>query len=171
MTLLTDEVRRYIGFDTGPMTSSEPVEKGAVRRFAQAIMDEHPRYAAAQPGDRFGGPVAPALYPALMFRRPLGAPDPLAHADDPDYDGLSLATSTGLPDLPVPGRGLVSAGAEAEFYRYARHGESVVQRSVYRDIYERESKRGRLLFTLIESEFRTADGELLLRFRYRYVRR
>jgi len=168
--LLTDEVRRYIGF--GAMTCSEPVEKGAVRRFAQAIMDEDPKYAEGEPGDRFGGPIAPPLYPALMFRRPLGTPDPLAHAADPDYDGLSLATSTGLPDLPLRGHGLVSAGAEAEFYRYARHGESVVQHSAYRDIYERESKNGQpLLFTLIESEFRTAEGELLLRFRYRYVRR
>ena len=172
MTLLNDEVRRYIGLSTGPIEASEPVEKGEVRRFAQAIMDEHPRYAEERPDDRFGAPIAPPLFPALMFRRPLGKPDPLLHAGDPDYDGLSLASHTGLPDLPLPGSALVSAGVEAEFYRYARHGESVVQRSVYRDIYEKRSSRGgQLLFTVIDSEFRTEKGELLLRFSYRYVRR
>ncbi len=172
MTLLTDEVRRYIGFDTGPMKSGERVERGEVRRFAQAIMDENPRYAESEDGGRFGAPIAPPLFPALMFRRPLGNPDPLADAADPDYDGLSLVTATGLPELPLPGRALVSAGVEAEFYRYARHGESIVQRSVYRDIYERESRQGGLLlFTIIESEFRTAEGELLLRFSYKYARR
>ena len=93
MTLLNDEVRRYIGLSTGPIEASEPVEKGEVRRFAQAIMDEHPRYAEERPDDRFGAPIAPPLFPALMFRRPLGKPDPLLHAGDPDYDGLSLAKS------------------------------------------------------------------------------
>ncbi len=172
MTMLTEEVRRYIGLETGPIQASEPVEKGEVRRFAQAIMDENPRYAAAQPGDRFGAPVAPPLFPALMFRRPLGSPDPFVNASDPDLDGLSLASHTGLPDLPLPDRALVSAGVETEFYRYARHGEEVVQRSVYRDIYERQSRRGEpLLFTIIDSEFRTGDGELLVRFSYRYARR
>jgi hypothetical protein len=172
MPLLTDAVRRYIGLHTGPIEASEPVEKGEVRRFAQAIMDEKQRYAAAEPGDRFGGPVAPPLFPALMFRRPLGAPDPFINASEPDFDGLSLATHTGLPDLPLHNRALVSAGVETEFYRYARHGELVTQQSVYRDIYERQSKQGEpLLFTVIDSEFRTSDGELLLRFSYRYVRR
>ena len=40
MTLLTDEVRRFIGVESEEEETCEPVEQGAVRRYAQAIMDE-----------------------------------------------------------------------------------------------------------------------------------
>ncbi len=135
MTLLTDEIRSFIGAESQTVAACDKVEPGAVRRYAQAIMDDDPDYAAGAEAARYGGPVAPPLYPSFMFRRPYGTPDALTlRAEDPDFDGLVAAASDGLPELPLPGLALLNGGSEIEFFRYARHGESVVQRSRYADI-------------------------------------
>jgi hypothetical protein len=173
MTILTDEIRSYIGRQSESVTATDSVEPGAVRRYAQAILADHdPDYAPDATPQRYGGPVAPPIYPAFMFRRPYGTPDVLTErAEDPDFDGLVSAASDGLPELPLPGRALLNGGSEIEFLRYARQGEHVVQRSRYADIYERESKNGAMLFVVVETEYRTGDDELLLRNRKTIIRR
>ena len=172
-TILTDEIRSYIGRQSGMVTACDAVEPGAVRRYAQAIMaDGDTDYRPSADPPRYGGPVAPPIYPAFMFRRPLGSPDVLTErAEDPDFDGLVAAASDGLPELPLPGRALLNGGSEIEFFRYARHGEQVTQQSRYADIYERVSKNGPMLFVVIETEYRTSGGELLLRARKTIIRR
>jgi hypothetical protein len=172
MTMLTDEIRGFIGVASEPTLACDAVESGAVRRYAQAIMDDDPDYGPHPRTPRHGGPVAPPLYPAFMFRRPYGTPDTLTErAEDPDFDGLVAAASDGLPELPLPGRALLNGGAEVELYRYALHGERVVQRSRYADIYERESKNGPMLFVVVETEYTTEAGDLLLRMRKTAIRR
>lgn len=171
-TILTDEIRGYIGVESETVLACDTVEAGAVRRYAQAIMDHDPDYAPGAVPARFGGPIAPPLYPSFMFRRPLEAPDVLTErAGDPDFDGLVPAAGDGLPELPLPGRALLNGGSEIEFYRYARHGESVIQRSRYADIYERESRNGAMLFVVTETEYLTGDGTLLMRARKTAIRR
>jgi hypothetical protein len=172
MALMTEEIRRFIGVESAEEEACEPVERGAVRRYAQAIMDEDPIYDQDAAAERYGGAVSPLLYPSFMFRRPFGTPDPLTErALDPDFDGLVAAAGSGLPELPLHGLALLNGGAEVEFYRYARHGERVVQKSKYADIYERNSKSGPMLFVVIETEYRTKSGEILLRARKTAIRR
>jgi hypothetical protein len=172
VTILTDEIRGYIGRQSESVTACDTVEPGAVRRYAQAIMaDGDTDYAPDATPARYGGPVAPPIYPAFMFRRPLGTPDVLTErAEDPDFDGLVSSASDGLPELPLPGRALLNGGSEIEFLRYARHGEQVTQRSRYADIYERQSKNGPMLFVVIETEY-SAGGDVLLRVRKTIIRR
>jgi hypothetical protein len=172
MALLTDEVRKFIGVESTPFPACEPVERGAVRRYSQAIMDHDPAYASDEAGARFGGAVAPPLFPSFMFRTPFGSPDTMTErANDPDYDGIQMGVGSGLPELPLHGFALLNGGAEVEFYRYARHGETVLQKSRYADIYERETKSGPMIFVIIETEYSTEAGELLMRARKTIIRR
>ncbi len=170
MGLITEEARARIGTWTEPVTCCDAVEPGAVRRFAQAIMDDDPAYA---PGaqTRFGAAVAPLLFPNHMLRRPLGTPDLVQErAHDPDFDGV--VPQTGLPaieslaHLPV-----VNGGSEFEFYRHAHHGEVVTFRQRYADIREKPTSKGTLVVLVIEGEVHTAAGELLLRARRTLLRR
>lgn len=171
-TLLTDEIRKFIGFKSETIKACDAVEPGAVRRYAQAIMDEDPRYAPGGASEQFSRPIAPPLYPAFMFRRPLGSADVLTErASDPDFDGLVPASNDGLPKLPLDGLALLNGGSEIELYCCARHGENVFQRSTYADIYERQSKSGPMLFTVIETEYLTESGTLLMRARKTMIRR
>ncbi|MBA4489590.1 MaoC family dehydratase N-terminal domain-containing protein [Paracoccus sp. S1E-3] len=163
MSLMTEELKSYIGRETGRSAAVDTVETGAVRRYAQAIMDPDPAYMDNE-NVRFGGAAAPPLYPAFMFRLPFGSPDYLTErGEDPDFDGLVTAVSSGLPELPLPGFALLNGGAEIELFRYARHGEKVFQKSRYADIRERESKSGPMLLVLVETVYETEAGEPLMR--------
>lgn len=172
MPLLTEAVKAFIGRRTEPFLACDAVEPGAVRRYAQAIMDPDPAYADDAAGARYGGAVAPPIFPSFMFRTPFGAPDVLSErAHDPDFDGIVMGVGNGLPPLPLDGLALLNGGAEIEFYAYARHGERVLQSSRYADIYEREAKAGPMIFVIIETEFTTEAGQLLLRARKTIIRR
>lgn len=171
MSILPEAAQQYVGMQSEQELGCEPVERGAVRRYAQAIMDENPVYSDPDAATRFGGAVAPPIFPTHMFRRPFGAPDPLQeHARDPDFDGLSAPR--GLPEIaPLKGLSLLNGGSEIEFYRYARHGETVTQQSRYASITEKQTSKGPIILVVIESEYRNGDGKLLLKARRTQIRR
>jgi hypothetical protein len=175
MSLLPESAKRYIGVRSEIQTACDVVERGAVRRFAQAIMNEDPIFdVACENNRRYGGPVAPPLYPTHLFRRPFGSPDPIQlNARNPDFDGIDGAGSMwALPEIePLQGLSIINGGTEIEFYRYARHGEAVTVNSRYADISERETSKGPIVLVVIESEHRTAQGELLVRVRFTAIRR
>jgi hypothetical protein len=172
MSELAQALAPYIGMESETTVACDPVEAGAVRRYAQAIMDEHPMFGAAAANSRYGGPVAPALFPSMMFRRALGEPDPVqANAQDPDYDGSNASGAAGLPPIePLREYATLNGGAEVELLRYARHGEQVHLKSRYLDIYEKVSRKGPMVIVIVQSEYRTSDAELLLRVKRTYIR-
>lgn len=174
MSELLDAARTFIGAESETETAWDVVERGAVRRYAQAIMDEDPIFSdSCDNNARYGGPVAPALFPINLMRRPFGAPDPLQeNADDPDFDGLGIAATNSLPEItPLAGTPFLNGGSEIEFFRYARHGETVTVKSRYADITEKQTSKGLMIFVIAESEFRNGDGDLLVRIRRTQIRR
>jgi hypothetical protein len=101
-TMLTDEIRGFMGVMSETVLACDAVEAGAVRRYAQAIMDDDPDYAPGAAPVRFGGPIAPPLYPSFMFRRPLNTSDVLTErAGDPDFDGL-VPAAMAFPNCLCP---------------------------------------------------------------------
>ena len=171
--LLTDDIRKFIDVETGVIEFAEPVERGAVRRFAQAVMDPDPIYMDGEYAatTRYQEPVAPPLFPVTMLRAGFDAPDIIAeHAHDPDFHGLIDASAMGLPPLPLGNSPQLNAGSEVEMFRLARHGEKVRMQSRYLDIYERQTSKGWMLFVVIETGFTDAQGELICRFRKTLLR-
>ena len=174
MALLPEAAKKYIGMQSETEVACDPIERGAVRRYAQAIMDEDSIFSEPCPNNaRFGGPVAPPLYPTHMFRRAFGKPDPLQErAHDPDFDGLASGASSGLPELePMKHLSLLNGGSEIEFFRYARHGETVKLRSRYADIVEKQTSKGPMIFVTIEAEYRNGADELLMKAPRTLIRR
>jgi hypothetical protein len=176
MSELMDALRPYIGQRSGIEVACDSVETGAVRRYAQAIMDEDPIYGqACDHNARYGGPVAPPLLPTHLFRRPLGTEDPIqANAHNPDFDGFVAAptSANGLPELmPLRGYALLNGGSDIEFFRYARHGETVTVQSSYADIQEKQTSKGPIVLVMIESEYRSGSGELLMKTTRTAIRR
>ena len=172
MSMITDEVKAYVGSWSEPAIACDPVEQGAVRRFAQAIMADDPDYGPeADPDNLYGGPIAPPLFPNHMLRRAFGTPDVVQeNAGNPGFDGVvpgpGLPAIASLLHLPV-----LNGGSEFEFFRYARFGERVSLRQRYADIHEKASGTGSMIVVVIESEIRTLAGELLLRARRTLLRR
>jgi hypothetical protein len=175
---LTDEIRAYIGVETDLLPAFDPVERGAVRRFAQAIMDLDPAFIGEGEGAaRFGGAVAPPLFALTQHRPPFDSPDQLSErAGDPDFDGTRTETApagarTSLPPLPLGPLSLLNGGSEIELYRYLRHGETIATRSRYADIYERQTSKGLMLFVIVDIDYLDADGQLVARVRRTTIRR
>ena len=168
MALLTDEMRRFIGVESDILTAPEPVEFGAVRRYAQAIMDEDAIFADDEAAKAQGlpGKVAPPLFPAQSFRRAFGAPDTLTErAGDPDFDGSVGSSMRGLPELPTAGLVRLNGGSEIELLRYVRHGERISIQARYASITERESSKGPMIIVVIETSYFTTPDDVLLRVR------
>ena len=135
-------------------------------RFFQAVMDYDPRFWDADyaAGTRYGAPVAPPAFAVHAFRRPPDEThDTLAAAGDPDFDGLSRSMRPGLPKVPLSLSGILNGGYEYEFYSYPKVGESIICRSAYLDIYQKQGKAGPMVMVLIEDEYATADQRPLLK--------
>lgn len=174
MPRLNDEIRGYIGMQTEVQLACDPVERGAVRRYAQAIMDIDPIYMDEQAlrGTRYAKPVAPPLFPNAMLRLPYGGRDLVQErAADPDFDGAVGSSTLGLPPLPLVNSPLLNGGSEVELFRFAEHGEQIWLQSRYLDIYEKETSKGVMLFVVIETDFLDRDRKLVMRFRKTQIRR
>jgi uncharacterized protein len=174
MPRLTDDIRKMIGLETSLQRCCDVVERGAVRRYAQAIMDLDPIYMDEKftAGTRYKRPVAPPLFPSAMLRLPFGDPDLIQErSTDPDFDGVVGSSSFGLPPLPLKDSPIVNGGTEVELIRYANHGEQVFLRARYRDIAERETSKGWMLFVNYECDFLDAQEKLILRYRRVQIRR
>jgi hypothetical protein len=174
MSAAFEAARRFIGMESQAEFTCDAVERGAVRRYAQAIMDEDPIYdGLCDNNAAYGGPVAPPLYPVHLIRRGFGEPDAIQqHAGDPAFDGLGPVATQGLPEIePLKGYALLNGGTEIEFLRYARHGERVQLKSRYADITEKQTSKGAMILVTLETEYRNGDGDLLVRFRRTLLRR
>jgi hypothetical protein len=161
LPILTDELLRYVGIESPELEAPHPVEASEVRRYAQATMDDDPRYIAGADGQ---APIAPLLFPTHMFRAPFGSSDILTErAEDPDFDGGVALSSRGLPDLPTRNLVRLNGGVKIDFFDHARHGERVRMKSRYASITEREGSKGPMMLVLIDTDYYTADGRPLLR--------
>ncbi len=163
---VTDEVKAFIGYETEWAEACDPVERGAIRRFTQAVIDADPVYWNDQEAaaTRYGGVVAPPLFPLHAFRRRPGTPDPLDRmSTDPDFDGVTRDFGMGLPQLPIPLKRLLNGGNQLEVYRLARVGDQIQGKSKYLDIYQKDGKSGTLVFILVEIMYRNQNKEMLLK--------
>lgn len=120
-SILTDEIRREIGYQTEPIIIE--VDKTLLRLFTQAVGDINPLWtddAEARKGP-YGGIIAP---PSLLCS--------------------SMATSYNLPYAHIPAlqpMRRLDGGGEWEFYRPIRLGDTITATASLHDMTE---KRGRL---------------------------
>jgi hypothetical protein len=163
---ITEEVKALIGKESEEMVACEAIERGSIRRFTQAIMDGDRLYwdDAYSGKTRFKKVVAPPLFPVHMFQRSAGAPDPLTQADgNPDYDGTKGAQGLfALPEIPIPFKRLLNGGIEVECFQYGEPGDTVTVVNKYLDIFQKQGKKGPMIFAVIQRKFKNQKNELLL---------
>jgi len=162
-----EDFAEYVGREGEPIVASMPLERDALRRFVQAVMDTDPLYYDAEVAarTRFGGLVAPPLYPVHAFRPAPGGPDPLdilRRQPEADGSGGNEGVYFGLAPVDSPFKRLLNGGNEIEFFRCLAVGEKAVAKARYADVQLKQGKSGSLLLVVIETEFRTEAGELLL---------
>ena len=133
---VTDEVKKQIGTQSQPRVVE--VERGAIRRFAQAIGDPNPLFndEEAARKTRFGGMIAPPT-----FCRSLGGELPDIKINMPQFRGLD-------------------GGSEWEYFVPIRPGDRITVVSKIADLREREGRLGPMVFIVVEHSYTNQFGEL-----------
>jgi acyl dehydratase len=133
---VTEEVRKQIGKTAEPRTYE--VERGAIRRFADAIGDPNPLFNNEQEArkTRFGGMIAsPTFLRSLM---------------------------TAFPEikLEMTGNRGLDGGSDWEYFVPIRVGDRITVQTRIADIRESEGRLGPMVLTTIETSYTNQFGEL-----------
>lgn len=149
-TTLTEEMKAKIGTVLPPIVME--VEKGAVRRFAQAVEDPNPLYADEEYArrTRYGGVVCPPGF----FGWPAGE---------------EVGAERILSLLGRPFENVLNAGNESEFYRPVRPGDVLVSSTRLADIYEKKGGAGDLLFVVLETTYKNQTDQVVAIIRYIFM--
>jgi len=133
---VTDEVRKQIGMQSEARIVE--VERGAIRRFAEAIGDPNPLFndEASVRKTRFGGMVAPPT-----FCRSLGAAIPEIKINMPEFRGLD-------------------GGSEWEYVDPIRPGDRISVVSKIADIRESAGRLGPMVFITVETSYTNQFNQL-----------
>jgi acyl dehydratase len=147
-SLITRELQDLLGKELEPEYFE--VEKGHIRRFAQAIGDANhlfsdPEYARKS---RYGGIIAP---PTFLLDK-----------------GLNRMAYL-IIDKKHPSTGFLNGGIEIEYYKPMRVGDVITSVAKLVDLKEKSSSRGKLLFLLVELTYRNQKGELVRKFRNTFI--
>jgi len=133
--IVDDEVRKQIG--TVGEARSYDVERGAIRRFAEAIGDPNPLFNDEKEARHvFGGMVAPPT-----FCRSMGSPIPNVKLDMPTARALD-------------------GGSDWEYFVPIRPGDRITVQSKLVDLREAAGRLGPMVFTVVETTYTNQFGEV-----------
>ncbi|MEH7275596.1 MaoC family dehydratase N-terminal domain-containing protein [Neobacillus vireti] len=115
------------------------VEKGHIRRFAEAIGDPNPLYVDEEYASKtpYGGIIAPPTFPVALRQENGGVPLKLDH------------------------RRMLHGEQEFIYYRPIRAGDRLYLKSKVSDLYEREGKSGSMQFLVLDVEIKDDAGEMV----------
>ena len=141
LTLLPEEAKANIGIERD---FDEPIEieKGAIQKYAQAIMDRNPLYHDEEHAKTLGfsGLLAPPLFIA-------------------GYPPAFL-----LPPIPDNLTGLHGED-EWELFLPVQAGDVITGKGNLADITEREGRSGKIVILTMEANFANQRGEQVARYR------
>ena len=148
--MLPEEVSQLIGKGAGVRIFE--VEKGAIRRFADAVDDPNPLYLDDEyaRNSMYGSIIAPPGFFGWPSRQPRGSP--LAQESTASL-GIALAQAGFLRVL--------DGGMEYEFLYPVRAGDTLAASTIVKDIREREGRTGKMAFVIMETTYTNQNGDVV----------
>ncbi|MCL6597886.1 MAG: MaoC family dehydratase N-terminal domain-containing protein [Alicyclobacillus macrosporangiidus] len=140
------DLRAFIGKSSAPVRNE--VEKGAIRKFAQAIGSTNPLYLDEEyaASSRFGRLVAPPTFSRTF-----------------DYGTI--------PDLDFPRAGLIHGEQAYEYFLPILAGDVLYCSMELADVVEKQGKSGRMTFVVFRHQVVNDRGELVQRSKSTVIRR
>ncbi len=145
-SVVTEEMRAKVGTTPEPVVFE--VEKGAIRRFAQAVEDLNPLYFDDEYArtTRYRGIVCPPGF----FGWPLG----------------QTAAMQSLINLVAPPlKTILNGGSEGEFFLPIRPDDVLVSYTKLADLYERSGRAGKMLFLVFETTYKNQNDQVVAKMR------
>ena len=148
--MLPEEATKLIG-RTSDTTIFE-VEKGAIRRYANAIGDLNPLYWDEEyaKNSRYGAMVAPPAF----FGWPITPTRGNLLEFEAREELMSVLGKAGYNHS-------VAAGREIELFRPVRVGDRLTASQMIKNIVEKVGRTGKMAFVTIETTYTNQDGDLV----------
>ena len=158
--MLTPEAAQLIG-KTDDIVILE-VEKGAVRKFADAVDDRNPLYWDEEyaRGSKFGTIVAPPAF----FGWPVKWEWAMPFRSELRHLIIETINKAGYVRL-------LDGGIEYDFHGAVRVGDILSAVSSVKNIYERESKTGTMVFSIMETTYINQNGDTVASARHTLIHR
>ena len=137
ISIVVEFDRSALGVESAPV--SYDVEKGAIRKFAEAIGDDDPIYVDEQAARAAGFKtiVAPPTF-------------------------LCTFRAQELPDLKLQyGRVRLNGGNEYAYHQPIYAGDTITLTAKYADVSERSGRTGSMVFVITELTFKNQHGEVV----------
>ncbi|MEE9285410.1 MAG: MaoC family dehydratase N-terminal domain-containing protein [Dehalococcoidia bacterium] len=138
-SLITETMKNAIGVESEPLTYE--VEKGHIKRFAEAIGDPNPLYQdeAAARKTRYGGIIAsPTFFRAFFPKEPPGD----VHKE------ITLSR-------------VLDGGSDWEFFEPIRPGDSISVTSQFANFDVKQGRRGAMLFIAVDIIYRNQFNQVV----------
>lgn len=156
VSLVTPEIRNWIGRESPP-TTGEPILERDIVRYALAIGDPDPMYYDVEAARRAGHRGIPAPIGYVYW-----CAHPWCLAISPErMQSDGLPSSSDPLRLPLPVQRVVRGGDEYEFFRRLYAGDRVTLRRRVADVYEREGRSGQMVFVIEECTYTNDRNELV----------
>ncbi len=144
--MIPDEMKRYIGM-VDPPTVFE-VEKGAIRRYADAVGDPNPLYRDQEYAakSKYAGIIAPPGF--------FGWPVSAASMGGAGGQLIAAAMNAGYYRI-------LDAAKSYEFYLPVRPGDTLVSSPQVDDIVEKEGKSGPMFIISFKTTYTNQNGDIV----------
>ncbi len=152
--MLPEETTKFIG--QGKSTKILEVEKGAIRKFADAVNDHNRLYWDEDYARRLG--YRSVIAPPGFFGWPVKWTKAGPHFTE-ETERMRVALGRAGYDRSLDG------GIDYEFFRPVQAGDTLVASSVIKDIIERQGTTGKLAFLILETTYTNENGELVAKAR------
>ncbi|MDM5209184.1 MaoC family dehydratase N-terminal domain-containing protein [Cytobacillus kochii] len=131
---------------TGPTFMFE-VDKRHVKQFAQAIGDDNPLYTEPTYADQspYNGLIAPPTFPVVA-----------------GVEGEGI-------ELDLDKKRMLHGEQSFIYHRPLKVGESLTCQIKVADLYEKEGKKGKMQFIILDTEMRDTEGDLVVTSRMNII--
>ncbi len=158
--MLPEEITKFIG--QGGEVSIFEVEKGAIRRFAQAIDDQNPLYwdEECARNSRYGSIIAPPGFFGWPTKWPRGS----MLSFEASRRRSAVLSENGYSRV-------LDGGIEYEFFLPVRAGDTLAALPMIKGIVGREGRTGKMAFVITETTFTNQNGDLVAKQRRTTIHR
>ena len=154
---ITESIKALIGSMADPIVME--VERGAIKRFCQAVGDSNPLFIDAEFAKN--GPNGDVVCPPGFFGWP-AKPAPMFSG--PMATMMGEFAKAGFP-------GVLDGGVDYELFTPIFPGDVLVASSKIADVYEREGKAGKSLYGVIETIYTNQNGDVVFKGRMTLIGR
>jgi len=165
--MLPEEVKNLVGKVLS--TSKFEVEKQSIKRFAEAVGDKNPLYRDEEYArkSRYGSIIAPpGFISSVWFWEDTSGQTPETTAlKSTGLLGLMLTLAeAGYPNI-------IDSGIDYEFFHPVRAGDTLKSTVVIKDIRERKSEEGNLVFLITDTSYTNENGDEVAKTRWTTIHR